>query len=68
MLSISYFIFNIPTKVARIKESGFLNPKYYDNLFVKNKIDLDAVISPELEVAKAIIRQLNTPGHSTLFI
>ena len=34
----------------------------YDNLFVKNKIDLDAIISPELEVAKAIIRQLNTPG------
>ncbi len=56
------FIFNIPTKVARIKESDFLNPKYYDNLFVKNKIDLDAIISPELEVAKAIIRQLNTPG------
>ena len=56
------FIFNIPTKVARIKEAGFLNPKYYDNLFEKNKIDLDAVISPELEVAKAIIRQLNTPG------
>ena len=23
------FIFNIPTKVARIKESGFLNQKYY---------------------------------------
>ena len=22
------FIFNIPTKVARIKEAGFLNPKY----------------------------------------
>ena len=56
------YIFNVPTKVARIKESGFLNPKYYDNLFVKNKIDLDAIISPELEVAKAIIRQLNTPG------
>ena len=32
------FIFNIPIKVARIKESGFLNPKYYDNLFVKNII------------------------------
>tara|TARA_B100000287_G_C20667334_1_gene792136 strand:+ start:1136 stop:2518 length:1383 start_codon:yes stop_codon:yes gene_type:complete len=56
------FIFNIPTKVARIKESGFLNPTYYNNLFEKNKIDLDAIISPELEVAKAIIRQLNTPG------
>ncbi|MFL2679143.1 MAG: Trk system potassium transporter TrkA [Alphaproteobacteria bacterium] len=56
------YIFNIPTKVARIKESGFLNNKYYDNLFAKNKIDLDAIISPELEVAKAIIRQLNTPG------
>ncbi len=55
-------LFKIPLKVARIKESGYLKPIYLDNLFVKGKIDVDAIISPELEVAKDIIRKLNTPG------
>ena len=25
--------------MRKFKESGFLNPKYFDNLFVKNKIE-----------------------------
>ena len=61
------YIFNIPTKVARIRESGFLNEKYYENLFAEDKINLDAIISPEVEVAKSIIRQLNTPGSFDSF-
>jgi len=55
-------LFKIPIKVARIKDTGFLNEKYYKNLFSADKINIDAIISPELEVAKAIIRKLNTPG------
>ena len=55
-------LFKIPIKVARIKDTGFLNEKYYKNLFSVDKINIDAIISPELEVAKAIIRKLNTPG------
>jgi len=55
-------LFKIPLKVARIKESGYLKPKYQENLFVSGKIDVDAIISPELEVAKDFIRKLNTPG------
>jgi trk system potassium uptake protein TrkA len=55
-------LFKIPLKVARIKESAYLESKYSENLFVKGKIDVDAIISPELEVAKDIIRKLNTPG------
>ena len=31
-------------------------------IFSPGKIDVDAIISPELEVAKDIIRKLNTPG------
>ena len=52
-------LFKIPLKVARIKESAYLEPKYSDNLFVNGKIDVDAIISPELEVAKDIIIKLN---------
>ncbi len=55
-------LFKIPLKVARIKESEYLNSDYVDKIFSAGKIDLDAVISPELEVAKDIIRKLNTPG------
>ena len=54
------FILNIPTKV--VSQESIFKSKILDKLFVKGKIDVDAVISPEVEVAKAIIRQLNTPG------
>ena len=55
-------LFKIPIKVARIKDTGYLNQKYYKKIFAADKINIDAIISPELEVAKAIIRKLNTPG------
>ena len=54
-------LFKVPLKVARIKESGYLNKKY-DHIFSKEKIDVDAIISPEVEIAKAIFRKLDTPG------
>ncbi len=55
-------LFKIPLKVARIKETQYLKANYANKLFSAGKIDVDAVISPELEVAKDIIRKLNTPG------
>lgn len=55
-------LFKIPLKVARIKEAEYLKSNYSNKLFSTGKIDVDAVISPELEVAKDIIRKLNTPG------
>ena len=54
-------IFKIPVKVARIKESNYLNKKWSD-LFSKKSLPIDVLISPELEIAKAISRKLNTPG------
>ena len=51
-----------PLKVARIKESEYLKSNYAKKIFSPGKIDVDAIISPELEVAKDIIRKLNTPG------
>ncbi len=54
-------LFKVPLKVARIKEAGYLN-KEYEDLFSKDKIDVDAIISPEVEIAQAIFRKLDTPG------
>ena len=60
-IELANHLFKVPLKVARIKESGYLNKKY-DHIFSKEKIDVDAIISPEVEIAKAIFRKLDTPG------
>ncbi len=54
-------IFKVPIKIARIKESNYLDKKW-SNLFSKSGLSIDVLISPEMEVARAISRKLNTPG------
>lgn len=51
-------MFNIPRKIARIR-----NPDYFfnKNLLGPENLDIDPAINPELEVAKAIVRLLETP-------
>ena len=53
--------FNIPLKVARIRDQHYLD-KDYESLFSKNQISVDLIISPETEVAEAIRRRLIAPG------
>ena len=55
------YLFKVPFKVARIKEAGYLDSEY-ESLFSKEKIKVDAIISPEVEIAQAIFRKLDTPG------
>lgn len=51
-------MFPIPRKIARIR-----NPEYLNNekLLGRENLDIDPAISPEIEVATAIIRLLETP-------
>jgi len=53
--------FNVPLKVARIRDQHYLDPDY-ESLFSKNQISVDLIISPETEVAEAIRRRLIAPG------
>ncbi|MBH72000.1 MAG: Trk system potassium uptake protein TrkA [Alphaproteobacteria bacterium MarineAlpha6_Bin6] len=53
--------FNVPLKVARIRDQHYLDPNY-ETLFSKNQISVDLIISPETEVAEAIRRRLIAPG------
>ena len=53
--------FNIPLKVARIRDQHYLDPNY-ESLFSKDQISVDLIISPETEVAEAIRRRLIAPG------
>jgi len=58
---IAHTIFNIPTKIARIRQQDYLKEDWPDE-YKKNILPLNAIISPEIEVAKAISRRLHAPG------
>ena len=54
-------IFSIPKNVARIRNQAYLQPKWAD-LFTRDNLPIDVVISPEVEVAEALWRRLEVPG------
>ncbi len=58
---IAHTLFNVPTKIARIRASGYLDPRYSD-LFARHHMPIDVIISPEREVSEAIMQRLSTPG------
>jgi len=58
---IAYTVFNIPKKIARIRSQDYLNPKF-SKVYNKENLPIDVIISPELEIAKSILRKLEAPG------
>ena len=54
-------LFNVPTKIARVRAQSYLNPMWAD-LFSRDNLPIDVIISPEIEVARAIARRLQAPG------
>ena len=58
---IGYSLFNIPKKIARIRQQDYLKGEW-ESLYTKNNLPIDAIISPEEEVAKALHRRLISPG------
>jgi trk system potassium uptake protein TrkA len=58
---VAHSIFNVPTKVARIRSQAYLQPMW-SNLFSREHMSIDVIISPEIEVARAITRRLQVPG------
>ncbi|MBN9565949.1 MAG: Trk system potassium transporter TrkA, partial [Alphaproteobacteria bacterium] len=63
---LAYSLFNTPTKIARIRDQRFLNPRW-SALFSEESIPVDFIISPELEVAKSIKRTLEVQGAFEVF-
>ena len=51
----------IPRKIARLRTEDFLDPIWRD-LYNADNVPIDLIISPELEVARSIERQLKAPG------
>ena len=58
---VAHSLFNVPMKIARIRDQSYLNP-VWANLFSREQLPIDVVISPEIEVAKAIANRLRVPG------
>ena len=58
---IGHSLFNIPKKIARIRQQDYLKGEW-QNLYSKKNLPIDAIISPEAEVAKALYRRIQSPG------
>lgn len=58
---VAHSLFDVPTKVARVRAQGYLDSQWND-LYSRENMPIDIIISPEIEIAKSILRRLNTPG------
>ncbi len=58
---VAHSLFNVPMKIARIREQEYMKPMWAD-LFSRDNLPIDVIISPEIEVARAIARRLEVPG------
>lgn len=58
---VAHALFNVPTKIARIRAQSYLQPHWSD-LFATSNIPIDVIISPEVEVGEMVLRRLSLPG------
>jgi trk system potassium uptake protein TrkA len=58
---IAHSIFDVPTKIARVRDQSYLQP-IWANLYTRDHMPIDVIISPEIEVARAVTRRLQVPG------
>ncbi len=58
---VAHSLFKVPTKIARIRGQDYLEPIWAD-LFSRDHMPIDVIISPETEVARAIGRRVQIPG------
>ncbi len=53
--------FNVPQKIARVRAKGYLETRWSD-LFRRDHMPIDVIISPETEVAKVAVSRLRKPA------
>ena len=58
---VAHSLFNIPTKIARIRAQSYLEP-VWGNLFSRDNLPIDVIISPEMAVGEMVLRRLALPG------
>ena len=63
---VAYSLFNVPKRIARIDSEHFLNPMW-NTLYNEKNIPIDLVISPDHEIAEAILRIIDIPGTKEVY-
>ena len=58
---VAHSVFAIPRKIARLRSKSYLTAIYSD-LYRRDHMPIDVVISPELEVAEAALQRLSAPA------
>jgi trk system potassium uptake protein TrkA len=58
---VAHSLFDIPTKIARVRAQAYRDPMW-QNLFTRNHMPIDFIISPEVEVGESVLRRLTFPG------
>lgn len=62
---VGHSLFGVPKKIARIRDQAYLDPAW-SNLFSRAHMPIDVIISPEIEVARAIEQRLRIPGTTNV--
>ena len=58
---VAHSLFNVPTKIARIRAQSY-RKAHWQNLFARQHMPIDVIISPETEVGDVILRRISLPG------
>ena len=58
---VAHSVFGVTRKIARIRSQSYLN-QIYSDLYRRDHMPIDVIISPEREVAEAALRRLSAPA------
>lgn len=58
---VAHSLFNVPMKIARVRHQYYLQ-ECWKELYRQDHIPIDVIISPELEVSRAVNQRLHVPG------
>lgn len=58
---VAHSLFEVPTKIARVRSQTYLQP-HYRNLFSRDHLPIDVIISPEREVGEVVLKRIALPG------
>ncbi|QEX22282.1 Trk system potassium transport protein TrkA [Hypericibacter adhaerens] len=58
---VAHALFEVPRRIARVRSQSYLQ-RGYAELFNRQNMAIDEIISPEIEVARAIAYRLGIPG------
>ena len=57
----AHALFKVPTKIARVRDASYLSVVRY-KVFNDGSMPVDEIISPEIEVAQAVLRTMSVAG------